>query len=133
MILLYGDLIGKRFEFNGRDPHYDCVGLMIEIHRRLGNEIADPLEVYCEGQEITEEALERCAEQFRECGRPYEKGDVFMIASGHHGEMMDHVAIYVGQGRCIQTAAGLGVVTTEVSKVERRTRKVLRYAQNHDR
>lgn len=38
----YLDLIGVKFEYGGRGPDsYDCYGLAIECHRRMGIEIPD--------------------------------------------------------------------------------------------
>lgn len=38
----YLDLLGKPFDYQGRGPEfYDCYGLLMEMHRRIGNEIPD--------------------------------------------------------------------------------------------
>lgn len=38
----YYDLIGKKFAYGGRGPdEYDCFGLLMEMHRRCGQEITD--------------------------------------------------------------------------------------------
>ncbi len=47
---LYLDLLGKPFVEGGRGPFfYDCVGLMLELHRRMGHRMpewaSDPEEV----------------------------------------------------------------------------------------
>ena len=131
MRLDYSDLIGGEFERDGRGERMDCVGLMVEIHRRLGNEIYDPLEVCRGGQTVTDEDLDRCGRQFEACTRPYEVGDVFLMATGRLGNGdVDHVAVYVGHGRVIQTTERLGVITTEVRAVERMTRMVMRFRQD---
>jgi len=39
---LYNDLLGKQFAYHGRGPDfYDCLGLVIEIHKRNGIIIPD--------------------------------------------------------------------------------------------
>ena len=82
-------------------------------------------------QTVTDEDLDRCGRQFEACTRPYEVGDVFLMATGRLGNGdVDHVAVYVGHGRVIQTTERLGVITTEVRAVERMTRMVMRFRQD---
>lgn len=39
---MYDDLLGKKFAYHGRGPdEYDCLGLVIEVHRRHGIIIDD--------------------------------------------------------------------------------------------
>lgn len=39
---MYSDLIGKKFEYDGRGPDtFDCYGLCVEIYKRLGKQLVE--------------------------------------------------------------------------------------------
>lgn len=41
-MIQYADLLGKPFEYGGRGPDsFDCFGLVMEVHKRHGNELPD--------------------------------------------------------------------------------------------
>lgn len=108
------DLIGAPFEMGGRgEPGYDCLGLLLEVHRRMGFMVPDPFD-YRDGW-VTETvtALVTCA------ARGWDTIPAADAVPGD-GVAMDwdgrpHVAVLLPGRRIIHALEGVGVACTRIT------------------
>lgn len=99
---LYADLIGKPWARGCRGPGaFDCVGLLLEMQRRLGHVAAD----IPSSKGAFDLALAPRGE-WAEVAAP-EPGDALLIRSAHPRW---HVAVVIGLGLMIHGKEGAGVV-----------------------
>lgn len=47
---IWQNLVGAEFEHGGRGPKYDCLGIVLEVQRRVGYDVRDPVEAYRDGK-----------------------------------------------------------------------------------
>lgn len=96
---LYSDLVGKPFVNDGRGPDaYDCVGLLLEMQRRLGHVGADYASDVGAVSAIAEADWERVG-----VAQP---GDAILLRSS---DPKWHVAVVIGPGRMIHSHPAAGV------------------------
>lgn len=101
------DLIGVPFVDLGRDYRtgLDCWGLVMEVHRRMGNEIQDLAVTSC----FDTEAAAAQAKRAIEFGLWYRVevpafGDVIALETNPNlPGCIDHTGIYIGDGRMLHT------------------------------
>lgn len=115
--------MGIPFEFMGRDPAQglDCTGLILELFRRLGEEIHDPKDHHeaCEGEFVEVEGTRRLA-------------DVIHVDTQATG-LADHLAFYLGMGMVIHAHQARGVEVVPVQHLEGdilATYRLARYVEN---
>lgn len=119
--LSFSDLVGKRFCYGGRGPDlYDCWGLVMEIHRRLGVELPDyknPTDVKGVVQLMSQEIY-----LWKECEQ--KPGATMYMRVGRDPH---HVGFYLGKNRFIHAHEGAGVVCIE--RLDRWQRNIVGYYQ----
>jgi cell wall-associated NlpC family hydrolase len=99
---LWSDLLGKPWRKDARGPEaYDCVGLMLEVERRIGRDIPQY------ASEVSELALalgacERVAHE--SCALP---GDAILLTSIHPRW---HIGVVCGGGYMLHSREGAGVL-----------------------
>lgn len=120
-MLQINDLIGVPFIDRGRDPRVglDCWGLVLEVYRRAGIELAD-YQICCEdasriGVEID---TQRSAWSRIEAPLPVPALVVMRLGSPY----CNHTGIHIGGGRFIHTRSGVGVNIDRIDSVNWRHR-----------
>lgn len=96
---LWADLLGKPWQKDARGPDaYDCVGLLLEVERRLGRKVP----AYASDIRVVASAL-------ADCERVTEPlpGDAILIRSANPRW---HVAVVCGAGCMLHSREGAGVV-----------------------
>ena len=100
------DLIGTPFEYGGRGPdRYDCYGLLMELHKRIGKTITD-YGSSSQGAEIVAMMLGRLDDWKEIDPRP---GCTLLIKL----PMSMHVGFLLPHGKFIHTTKSTGGVTIE--------------------
>ena len=128
----YSDLLGTPFRLWGRGKDgIDCLGVVIEIHRRLGNDIPDPLiELHTAFNET--EVLTACkAGPWCEVVGGYEIGDV-PIFRDNAGRI--HVGVLVTNSHMLHATETHGVIVSPLHSRAQSIQKVYRFdakADNH--
>jgi len=107
------DLKMVPFKDRGRDRSgYDCYGLAMEVFRRYGIELLD-YEGSCWDKKAIQATFEKWREQWIAVdGEPPVPAMVVMKANSP--EDINHVAVYIGNGRFIHTLDKVGVCFGEV-------------------
>ena len=96
------DLLSKPYRFGARGPHeYDCVGLMLEIERRLGREIPP--------WGSRPRLLHAAKEQWERTDNP-QPGDGILI---HSTRPKWHIGVVTGGGYMIHAHQDIGYVVRE--------------------
>lgn len=119
----YVDLLGSKFQYGGRGPdRFDCYGLVIELHKRLGKEVPDvrsPTE-----QERIASLMGDHIPVWTPCQRGTGAVMTFRI-----GRYVSHVGMMINtyQFLHIWEGANLGVAVERVDQWERRVAGVYRY------
>jgi cell wall-associated NlpC family hydrolase len=110
------DLIGKPFRMLARGPDaFDCMGLVIEIFKRAGIEIPDPVEDP-EGAEARWVELD-----------PGSLWDPFTVIGFAKTEFVGHVGLYLGWGLVIHARENRGIEIMPLSKFPERIVKAYAY------
>lgn len=109
------DLIGVPYKARGRDKTgYDCYGLIIELSRRLGNQLPD---VFYKNTNEKENA--KTAEVLR-YGLPVEKlsnlEDYCLLDIAYDGKTSTHIGMYIGDGQFIHATEKCGVCIENIAK-----------------
>ncbi len=93
---IYADLIGKEFKFCGRGPEqYDCLGLMYELHNRLGIEL--PHQASIIDKQLRSAAMESGKELFDKLEQPISA----CLIAFRVGGILAHIGMYIGEGKFI--------------------------------
>jgi cell wall-associated NlpC family hydrolase len=96
---LWADLLGKPWQKDARGPDaYDCVGLLLEIERRLGRSVPE----YASDIRVVASALAACDKV--DIPLP---GDAILIRSANPRW---HVAVVCGAGWMLHAREGAGVL-----------------------
>lgn len=120
----HADLIGKPFVWGGRGPnHYDCYGLVVEMHRRRGIELPE----YTSPMNLREIAV------LMEGGRPFwvpceeQPGAIVAIRLGG---LVCHVGYVLGDDYMLHTwERSGGVLKERLSVWQTRIEGFYRFAQ----
>lgn len=112
---LVSDLIGAPFTDGGRDKNgLDCLGLAILVRRRMGRPIADP---GCRYDDIA--AIEAVTGQERaswqRVSEPAPGDIVALVTDSRLPGVVQHIGIYLGDGRFVHTTARHGVAIAKVT------------------
>ena len=108
---LFADLIGKPFVDGGRGPaNYDCVGLVLEVAKRLGktlpaylsNEAEFHAQIAADGETLAD--LPRVAAATA--------GDVVLLRTG---PAKHHVGVMIDRWRMIHAYEGIGVLVERIN------------------
>jgi cell wall-associated NlpC family hydrolase len=108
---LFSDLIGKPFVDGGRGPaNYDCVGLVIEVAKRLGKTLPDYL------SSETEFHAQMAADGAALADLPRvgaaTAGDIVLLRTG---PAEHHVGVMVDRWRMIHAWKGIGVLVERIN------------------
>jgi cell wall-associated NlpC family hydrolase len=96
---LWADLLGKPFVEDARGPDaYDCVGLLLEMQRRVGNQVP------AWGSDVNN--LEPAKEHWERVSDP-QPGDAILIRSL---DPLWHIGVVCGGGYMIHAHSSCGVV-----------------------
>lgn len=111
---VWEDLLGVPFSWGGRDPAtgLDCLGLVIEVYRRLGLRgiIPDPQGAWKrvrQGQDYIGEGLKESG--WRKVPNSEIEAGALVILDAHGSKNADHVGIYLGAGKLLHAATEVGV------------------------
>lgn len=112
------DLIGAPYKPRGRgDGGWDCWGLAVEVARRLGAELPD---VPYNGADGRGAAAAKVREAALRRGAPVEKIDRLerwcLLDVAWDGRTSAHVAVYLGGGKMLHAAEGLGVCVEDAGR-----------------
>jgi cell wall-associated NlpC family hydrolase len=111
----YTDLIGCPFVVSGRDYHtgLDCYGLAEEVFRRFGKEIPEYDEDYHDKEAVTKTMRGglscKCWKKVKD-GQEPPTPSLMAIRFGVPAPFINHVGIYIGNGKFIHTRENTGVV-----------------------
>ena len=116
----HSDLVGLPFVWFGRDARRDgglsCMGVFLEMQRRMGRNVLDPMKY----PDLASEQWD-----FFERG-PWILGDGLLFA--HDGkEMGSHIAFYLGDTRIIHAVEHKGTMVSEIDDVDMRVELVYRW------
>lgn len=98
------DLIGMPYVYGGRGyKGYDCIGLVIEVERRLGHEIPDAeyyrnRDALKQFQTLVEERANQM-DQVKLVESPEKEGDVLLFKNKLG--LLHHIGVYVGNDKFI--------------------------------
>ena len=98
------DLLGVPYKHCGRDKSgMDCIGLVIEVEKRFGNEIPDS-ENFKKSKSLSEfEALTKITAEklskLRQIEKPQNEGDVILFMNNRG--VLHHIGCYLGSGQFI--------------------------------
>ena len=119
----YTDLIGKPFVQDGRgDNGYDCYGLTREVYRRFGKDIGEYWCCVDDKEKIN--AIYRGAMsngKWREID--YKHGEKIPVPAliglrfNAPAGVVNHTAVYIGEGKFIHTRARIGVCVDTLESV----------------
>ncbi len=123
------DLIGTPFKENGTTPDgMDCMGLLLEMYRRQGVELAPYAGDYQVGTEESRALLAESMEAlFVVADRPYQPLDVALC--DRPGTDGAHVALHVSGDRWIHSDRNVGVVIIRWERTQSYVVEVYRYAE----
>ncbi len=114
------DLIGTPYGYFGRDVGaLSCMGLIIEVYRRAGIIMSDPV---MEPDKAETEWIEVTGD--------WEPGDVLGMESEVPG-LEGHGVFYLGAGIVVHSTPRNGVEITTVANLPRRILTAYRYANNN--
>lgn len=110
----YDDLAGVPYAAKGRSmAGLDCAGLVMEVYRRLGHTLPDPLvdpvDYAGSASAIAEEAVSR---RWLRLDEP-ELHCVVVLQQ--HPDFAQHLGVYVGGGRFLHAVEHIGVTTDHLS------------------
>lgn len=107
---LYADLLSKRFEPEGRGPDaYDCVGLAIEVARRMGCRLPD----FISSEDEFHAQLGGGATRFADLER-IEAPEPGCIVALEMRPDQHHIAIMIDQFRFLHASRQMGIVVERV-------------------
>lgn len=111
----YSDLLGIPFKFGGRDRDgMDCWGIVQEVHKRLGNDVHDPM----------------CGE-WKEVKDDLRIGDVLVFGYSGCGAVT-HCSVWLGGGKMLHAMERLGVIVSPFRHMQKRYIKAYRYAATNN-
>jgi hypothetical protein len=107
---LYADLLSKRFEPGGRGPDaYDCVGIAIEVARRMGR----PLPAFLSSESEFHAQLADGGTRFADLERIAEAEPGCIVAFEMRPDK-HHIAIMIDRFRFLHAASDVGIVCERV-------------------
>lgn len=107
---IYADLLSKRFEPEGRGPQaYDCVGVAIEVARRLGCQ----LPAFLSSEAEFHAQLAAGATRFADLERIDEAEPGCIVAFAMRPDK-HHIAIMIDRFRFLHAAADVGIVCERI-------------------
>ena len=115
MIATFDDLLGVPYLHLGRDPRegLDCLGLVLEVQRRMGFTVADPVPTY--GVDPGRAFADNWAASWKHVDSP-EVGDAVLMQTPGR-KWPNHVGVIVEPGRVMHTLAGVGVAVEPLARL----------------
>ena len=108
------DLIGKPFVDGGRGPEaYDCWGLCVEVFRRQGVELRD-YKLCCHDSAGFDGLFQEALSQWERREEPNIPAPSVVAIRFNHPVFINHVGVYIGNGRFLHTREKTGVVVERI-------------------
>lgn len=113
---LWIDLLGKPYRRGGRGPlEYDCLGVVLEVQRRMGFSVPDPVPAY--GDDPGSAFLDHWADGWDRIQGPIPGAGVLLQLESRRWP--DHVGVLVGQDDVLHVTRNARVVTAPLSRWSR--------------
>ena len=105
------------------------MGLMIELYRRIGFKIEDPIKSYSENWARNNENhfLENYHLYWKRIKRPEMFGDTALM--NYHSPVPDHIGMFVEPNKVIHSARNAGVIISSKSRIEHLTHSYYRFSK----
>jgi len=119
------DLIGIPFVHKGRDKRtgFDCWGVVLEILKRNGKVIEDPVPDYKQDWQndvgCQNYLLENYAKQWRklDAGEAYQELDIVLI--GKNPDYPHHIGIIIDDYSILHSTEKTGVIITKINSIDK--------------
>lgn len=121
----YSDLLGTPFLRHGRSKEgIDCLGIVLEMYRRAGIDVPDPLE-HMPGDPLNEDIFADITQgSWREVVGGYRELDVIVFRDSQ-GRL--HVGVLVTLSKMLHATENNGVVVSPIRYRQQSIEKVYRY------
>lgn len=122
-MIKYDDLVGIPFRHKGRDAKVglDCFGLAMELYRRNGIELIDPVPDYAEDwqdRKCDNPLLENYHRQWRKLGEGEKAELLDLVLFGADTSYPTHMGVVIGRDKVLHCNRGHGVIVTRLLRLE---------------
>jgi len=122
-MIRYDDIIGIPFRHKGRDAKtgFDCWGLVIELYRRNGIELVDPVPDYDKDWDKKKSDnlfLENYHRQWRKLDEGEKIELLDLVFFGTEPSFPTHMGVIVERGKVLHCNRGHGVIVSRLLRLE---------------